>query len=973
MTLELPQSALELELSCPICLHLFCDPVTLPCGHSFCLTCLEESRIFEGCGHDVLHQCPECRVEYQFTEFPQRNFKLRNIVKSYIDTMEQTARDALGREVQLTEHNCGQSCSSQVEYESDTAKSTEEDTAGGPVSEPSKHRLRLTPVMTDLQAKISLVDELLTKAKEREATVKASSTDLRAEVKIVLEEMVELLRCYSTAGMELLEAELKPREDAVETVVQNLLDLRKQLKVTELQVSTFLEERDDDRLNEGIQGIEAHAAKLIAEPLECRFSDVEENTDMANLYREMERRNNQLHLNLAAAQRSLRAILNPSEVTFDSETLHPSLVLSEDLKSTECRMLDPVTAVVRFAQYGNGTALPTAENTSVVPTWPSESNISQPHKCLQVLYEDIGNSRVRFWDLLLLVPNVAFLVFLIWKLPSARAKIRLTSSPIFITFYALVFVVAAVGITRAVVSMTVSASSAAILIDKVLWEITRFFLLTIELSVIILGLAFGRLCHLESKSSIKRVLAITAVLALAYSITQGALEILYPDQHLSADDFNIYGHGGRHFWLASSCFFFLIYSLIVILPKTPIRERISLPSKRSFYVYAAILSLLNMVQGLGSALLCADIIEGLCCVDVTTFLYFSVFAPLIYVTFLKGFFGSEPKILFSYKSQIDEPDEPDVHLPHTSSAGLGRKDLEHSSYSNTQIDTSGAYLDDVVSGPYGTGHSINSIDSWDLENMGGRESTTRKVSYGVDEEENVTVLQGIKLSDDVLQRMRESSQSSEKTQPPKTDSQKPDPVYPFTLILSIPTTPPWCFLVVLGGLRERGSARPSPADMQEELRKRFEREQALVREELARLARREKEAGGDDLNPAVLREKARTREELEKAQNLAKQLARKDAELKHLAAFYKEQLQLMEKKNMDYYQQTSQMYNKEATKAEGNIKPRNTVPICPELQSQVLNCYKENRHQTLHCSALAKEYMNCINSAKKNLMINHGS
>lgn len=34
-------------------------------------------------------------------------------------------------------------------------------------------------------------------------------------------------------------------------------------------------------------------------------------------------------------------------------------------------------------------------------------------------------------------------------------------------------------------------------------------------------------------------------------------------------------------------------------------------AKRSFYVYAAILSLLNFVQGLGSALLCAKIIEGL--------------------------------------------------------------------------------------------------------------------------------------------------------------------------------------------------------------------------------------------------------------------------------------------------------------------------------------------------------------------------
>nr|XP_057910884.1 transmembrane protein adipocyte-associated 1 homolog [Doryrhamphus excisus] len=380
-------------------------------------------------------------------------------------------------------------------------------------------------------------------------------------------------------------------------------------------------------------------------------------------------------------------------------------------------MLATVTAVVRFAQYNGSVTSP--ENTSAFPTWlpDSEANISKPHKCLQVLYEDVGDSRVRFWDLLLLVPNVAFFVFLMWKLPSARAKIRLTSSPIFTTFYLLVFVVAAVGITRAIVSMTVSSSSSATIIDKVLWEISRFFLLAIELSVVILGLAFG---HLESKSSIKRVLAITAVLALAYSITQGTLEILYPDSHLSAEDFNIYGHGGRHFWLASSCFFFLVYSLIVILPKTPLRERISLPSKRSFYMYAAILALLNFIQGLGSALLCADIIEGLCCVDVTTFLYFSAFAPLIYVTFLKGFFGSEPKILFSYKSQVDEPDDTDVNLPPTVAATLGRKENPDQGlyYSSTQFDGSGpsstgmggAYLDDVASGPYGSS-SINSIEA----------------------------------------------------------------------------------------------------------------------------------------------------------------------------------------------------------------------------------------------------------------------
>lgn len=36
------------------------------------------------------------------------------------------------------------------------------------------------------------------------------------------------------------------------------------------------------------------------------------------------------------------------------------------------------------------------------------------------------------------------------------------------------------------------------------------------------------------------------------------------------------------------------------------------------------------------------------CVDVTTFLYFSTFAPLIYVTFLKGFFGFVKTIYLKY-------------------------------------------------------------------------------------------------------------------------------------------------------------------------------------------------------------------------------------------------------------------------------------------------------------------------------------
>lgn len=58
-------------------------------------------------------------------------------------------------------------------------------------------------------------------------------------------------------------------------------------------------------------------------------------------------------------------------------------------------MLPTVTAVLRFAQY-NGSVSPSPfENTSAFTTWhpDSQTNITKPHKCLQVLYEDVGDSR----------------------------------------------------------------------------------------------------------------------------------------------------------------------------------------------------------------------------------------------------------------------------------------------------------------------------------------------------------------------------------------------------------------------------------------------------------------------------------------------------------------------------------------------------------------------------------------------------
>nr|XP_023689632.1 MICOS complex subunit MIC25 isoform X2 [Paramormyrops kingsleyae] len=159
--------------------------------------------------------------------------------------------------------------------------------------------------------------------------------------------------------------------------------------------------------------------------------------------------------------------------------------------------------------------------------------------------------------------------------------------------------------------------------------------------------------------------------------------------------------------------------------------------------------------------------------------------------------------------------------------------------------------------------------------MGAGESATRKVSFGLDETDRVQVLHGVKLSNEVLQRMRESTRGVD-FRPPSPESSKEKPGPPPAAAGSGPG--------------------PASAETQEELQRRVQREQSIMQEELVRVAGQEREAARKELSMALHRERAMTRGEAGKAQSLAKQLEKKEAELKLLDAFYKEQLAQLPKK-----------------------------------------------------------------------------
>uniref|UniRef100_A0A8C5QIL1 E3 ubiquitin/ISG15 ligase TRIM25-like n=1 Tax=Leptobrachium leishanense TaxID=445787 RepID=A0A8C5QIL1_9ANUR len=72
------------ELTCSICLNIYTYPVTLPCGHSFCRTCIGDVLdTQEGSG---AYKCPECRAESQERPALVKNRKLRNIAENIRST-----------------------------------------------------------------------------------------------------------------------------------------------------------------------------------------------------------------------------------------------------------------------------------------------------------------------------------------------------------------------------------------------------------------------------------------------------------------------------------------------------------------------------------------------------------------------------------------------------------------------------------------------------------------------------------------------------------------------------------------------------------------------------------------------------------------------------------------------------------------------------------------------------------------------
>ncbi|XP_056131318.1 E3 ubiquitin/ISG15 ligase TRIM25-like [Lampris incognitus] len=392
MSFSKPQQVLAHELSCPICLQLFSNPVVLPCGHNYCLACIRQVSDTAGGTDGTLPRCPECREEYGGMEALQKNFKLCSIIEGYkASAPPLDGHPQMGKSVEVACDQCIEGHTPAVktclrcevslcarhlqrhnERESFRSHSIIEPqrelglrgctTHGRPLEYfcssdmtllcatcfiegfHQKHDVLTFDVAEEemrralesrckvVSRRLQLTENLLQKAAEEKGASEAVGDRLVNKAVTVMDSMATLVDKYKGRLSVLLGDEKAQRRQSWQNGLTALEEQHQRLMEAQQSVSQTLTETDKHIFIHRFLLIEPQLRDIITGAI---HSKIPSKSPLNTKQLQVGLRTQDFRYEMTRLLETLHILLNPLELTFSLCTVHPSLTLSNDLRTVK--------------------------------------------------------------------------------------------------------------------------------------------------------------------------------------------------------------------------------------------------------------------------------------------------------------------------------------------------------------------------------------------------------------------------------------------------------------------------------------------------------------------------------------------------------------------------------------------------------------------------------------------------------------
>ncbi|KAK6470070.1 zinc-binding protein A33-like [Huso huso] len=351
---ELAES-LTNEVTCPICLELYRDPVRLECEHNFCRSCIskywlrggEEGSAPEG--QSQAFTCPQCREI-----FPQLQLRTNRLLCNIVERVRKLRVDSWGTALASPPEGSGAAergtpagfCAKHGErlkvYCQDeqvaicvvcAVSRDHKDHSMAPIQEALQEcKERFESALTEFEEQKEKIRTVHSKHERELSDLKDSAASIERGICSQVEELLQFLEAEKRALCSQLQADLRrleqQREGALSATQQEVTHL--QQDVTSLQGRLAREGLEEDGQEVG------DTPALIKETVPLLLSP-----RLKRGVREPEAVSEQLHRGLYQGPlqytlwKKLRAIIKPAPctVTLDPASASPHLTLSDDLTS----------------------------------------------------------------------------------------------------------------------------------------------------------------------------------------------------------------------------------------------------------------------------------------------------------------------------------------------------------------------------------------------------------------------------------------------------------------------------------------------------------------------------------------------------------------------------------------------------------------------------------------------------------------